>query len=84
MDEDQAKALGNQAVAAIKTYVKRALAPFAERLATAELRVGAMSMAMGSGHGAKFADVEDLIKRLNALGDLEARIKALEEKGIQR
>lgn len=81
MDRAEAEALGKQVLEAIKGFVARSLAPRDTRLSAVETRVGALSMIAGRGaNGEKIAELESLIRRVNALEGLEARIKALEDR----
>jgi hypothetical protein len=76
MDLQTAERLGKEMVQAVRGYVERALAPIAERLAAAELRLGAMGLLVGRGASAgKLDEVESLIR---CVDELKARVRALE------
>jgi hypothetical protein len=73
---------GEAMVAAVADYVRRALAPITTRLATMEVRVGALSMmTMRGADGARLAELENLVREVEAL---RMKVKTLEERGTLR
>src|SRR5690349_21554680 len=80
MTPEAAEALGTQLMQGVKMLVGKMLAPLSARLATMEVRVGAISMqsVRGAGGPEQLAELEALLERVKKLDALEARIKTLE------